>query len=349
MRATVLHAPFDIRLDTVPDPQILAPTDAVVRVSATCVCGSDLWPYRGIDPVTSPRRIGHELVGIVESVGAEVSTIRPGQFVIAPFAWSDNTCRVCRHGITTSCENGGWWGAPDRQGRFVDACQGEAVRVPLADGTLVAAPDPGSDRGALATLLTLSDVMSTGWHAARSARLTPGDTVAVVGDGAVGLCGVLAAATLGAGRIIAMSRHTARQQVARSFGATDVVAERGEAGVAAVRELTAGLGVDATLECVGTKEALGTALDLVRPGGRVGMVGVPHGVDLPIGQLFGRNLSLAGGPAPVRHYLPELLDLVAAGRIDSGAVFDLTMPLDQVAEGYAAMDERRAIKAMLLP
>jgi threonine dehydrogenase-like Zn-dependent dehydrogenase len=349
MRATVLHAPFDVRLDTVADPQILAASDAVVRVSATCVCGSDLWPYRGIDPVTAPRRIGHEMVGIVESVGAEVSTIRPGQFVIAPFAWSDNTCRVCRHGITTSCENGGWWGAPDRQGRFVDACQGEAVRVPLADGTLVAAPDPGADRAATATLLTLSDVMSTGWHAARSARVSPADTVAVVGDGAVGLCAVLAAATMGAGRIIAMSRHTERQEVAQRFGATDVVAERGDAGVAAVKDLTAGLGVDAALECVGTAESLRTAIDVVRPGGRVGMVGVPHGVDLPIGQLFGRNLSLAGGPAPVRQYLPELLDLVAAGRIDSGAVFDLTLPLDQVAEAYAAMDGRRAIKAMLVP
>ena len=348
MRATTLHGAFDIRLAELPDPQIHRPTDALVRVTAACVCGSDLWPYRGINESKPGQRIGHEFVGIVEQVGSDVATVRPGDFVIAPFAWSDNTCRVCRVGIQTSCENGGWWGARDREGLPVDAGQGEWVRVPLADGTLVATPSvPPVEL--VADLLTLSDVMGTGWHCALGAGVRAGDTVAVVGDGAVGLCAVLSARLQGATRIIAMSRHEARSAIAVEFGATEVVAERGEAGVARVRELTDGLGVDAALECVGTDESMRTALDMVRPGGRIGFVGVPHGVTVPIEELFGRNVRIGGGVAPVREYLPALRDLVLAGDIHPGRVFDLTLPLTDVAQAYAAMDQRRATKVMLLP
>jgi threonine dehydrogenase-like Zn-dependent dehydrogenase len=348
MRATVIHGTRDIRLETVPDPKILTPTDAVVRVTASCVCGSDLWPYRGDPPVSSARPIGHEFVGIVEQVGDAVTAIRPGQFVIAPFSWGDNTCRACRVGVNTSCENGGWWGSPDRDGLPVDAGQGEYVRVPLADGTLVATPQLPPET-LVASLLTLSDVMGTGWHAAHSAGVTAGDTVAVVGDGAVGLCAVLAAVTMGASTVIAMSRHEARQSIARAFGATDVVPDRGEVGVAAARALVDGFGVDAALECVGTAVSMQTALALVRPGGRVGFVGVPHGVDIPIGQMFGNNITVGGGVAPVRAYLPDLLQLVLAGTINPGLVFDLELPLSEVAQAYRAMDERRATKVMLRP
>jgi threonine dehydrogenase-like Zn-dependent dehydrogenase len=348
MRATTLHGAFDIRLSDLPDPQLHRPTDALVRVTAACVCGSDLWPYRGINESKPGQRIGHEFVGIVEEIGAEVASVRPGDFVIAPFAWSDNTCRVCRVGIQTSCENGGWWGARDREGLPVDAGQGEFVRVPLADGTLVATPEVPSAE-LIPDLLTLSDVMGTGWHCALGAGVRPGDTVAVVGDGAVGLCAVLSARLQGATRIIAMSRHEARSAIAVEFGATEVVAERGEAGVARVFDLTDGLGVDAALECVGTDESMRTALDLVRPGGRIGFVGVPHDVSVPIEELFGRNVRIGGGVAPVREYLPALRDLVLAGQIHPGRVFDLTLPLADVAEAYAAMDQRRATKAMLLP
>jgi len=348
MRATILNGPFDIRLTEVPDPQVRGARDAVVRVTAACVCGSDLWPYRGINETKPGMRIGHEFVGIVEQVGSEVATVRPGDFVIAPFAWSDNTCRVCRLGIQTSCENGGWWGGRDRQGEFVDGGQGEFVRVPEADGTLVATPTvPGDEL--VPDLLTLSDVMGTGWHCALSAGVGPGDTVAVVGDGAVGLSAVLSARLQGASRIIAMSRHEARSTIAVEFGATEVVPERGEAGVAKVRELTDGLGVDAALECVGTDESMRTALDMVRPGGRIGFVGVPHGVQVPIEDLFGRNVRIGGGVAPVRSYIPALRDLVLAGEIHPGRVFDLTLPLADVAQAYAAMDERRATKVMLRP
>ncbi len=348
MRATTLHGAFDIRLSDLPDPQLHRPTDALVRVTAACVCGSDLWPYRGINESKPGQRIGHEFVGIVEEIGAEVASVRPGDFVIAPFAWSDNTCRVCRVGIQTSCENGGWWGARDREGLPVDAGQGEFVRVPLADGTLDATPEiPSAEL--IPDLLTLSDVMGTGWHCALGAGVRPGDTVAVVGDGAVGLCAVLSARLQGATRIIAMSRHEARSAIAVEFGATEVVAERGEAGVARVFDLTDGLGVDAALECVGTDESMRTALDLVRPGGRIGFVGVPHDVSVPIEELFGRNVRIGGGVAPVREYLPALRDLVLAGQIHPGRVFDLTLPLADVAEAYAAMDQRRATKAMLLP
>jgi len=342
----VIHAPRDVRSEQVPDSALVQDTDAVVRVVASCVCGSDLWPYRGENPVKGPTRIGHEFVGIVEQVGAEVSTLAEGDFVVAPFVYSDGVCAHCRRGMHTSCVRGGGYGGEDRDGNLVDGGQGELVRVPLADGTLVATPDQ-PDQAMVPTLLALSDVMGTGHHAAVAAGVGPGSTVAVVGDGAVGLCGVLAADRLGAERVIAMSRHEPRQALARRFGAEEVVATRGEEGVAAVRELTDGMGADAVLECVGTGAAMQQAIGCARPGGRVGYVGVPHGVKLPIGDMFARNVGIAGGVAPVRAYLSELLDDVWSGRLDPGPVFDLELPLDQVAEGYAAMDERRAIKTLL--
>lgn len=344
----MLHAPGDIRLEQVPDPRILAPTDAIVRVTASCVCGSDLWPYRGVSQVSEPRRIGHEFVGVVEEVGDDVHGVRSGQFVIAPFTWSDNTCPHCRAGVHTACANGGGWGSPDRDGQMVDGGQGELVRVPLADGTLVATPEH-PDEAMLPSLTALSDVMGTGWHAAISAGVRPGHTVVVVGDGAVGLCGVLAATRMGAERVVAMSRHESRQAVAREFGATDIVAERGEEGIATIMELTDGIGADAVLECVGTGESMTQAFGCARPGATVGFVGVPHGVEVPIRDMFGRNVHLAGGVAPVRHYLEQLRDDVLAGEIRPGRVFDLTLPLAQVADAYTAMDERRAIKVLLRP
>ena len=349
MRATVIHGPFDVRLETVPDPTIVLPTDAVVRVVASCVCGSDLWAYRGVRPTAQPHRIGHEFVGVVEEVGSQVRTLRPGQFVIAPFSICDNTCPHCRNGVQTSCSQLAWWGEPDHDGVPSDAGQGERVRVPLADGTLVATPEhPGE--ALLPSVLALTDVMGTGHHAARSAGVGPGSTVAVIGDGAVGLCAVLAARRLGAERIVAMSRHASRQDLAVRFGATDVVAERGAEGVAHVRDLLGGLGVDAALECVGTKESMQQALDSARPGGMVGFVGVPAGgPELPVQQMFSSNVGVRGGVASVRSYIPELLEDVWSGAIEPGLVFDLALPLDQVAEAYAAMDERRAIKSMLLP
>lgn len=348
MDATVLHAPGDIRLEQVPDPQILRPTDAVVKVAATCVCGSDLWPYRGISRVSRPRRIGHEFIGVVEEVGGEVTSVRPGDFVITPFLWSDNTCAHCAAGMQSVCANGGGFGGKDRNGDFVDGCQGEFVRVPLADGTLVATPEQ-PDEALLPSLLTLTDVLATGWHAAVSARVQPGSTVVVVGDGAVGLCGVLSASLQGAERVIAMSRHADRQAVATEFGATDIVAERGDEGVARVMELTDGVGADAVLECVGTKESMDQALASARPGSTVGFVGVPHGAEPPMGQMFSRNVGLAGGVAPVRGYLADLLPRVLDGQINPGRVFDSVLPLSQVADAYRAMDERTAIKVMLRP
>jgi hypothetical protein len=349
VRATVIHGPFDIRLETVPDPRVMLPTDAVVRVVASCVCGSDLWPYRGIQATKEPHRIGHEFVGVVEEVGADVRLIRPGQFVIAPFSISDNTCVHCRNGVHTSCAQGGWWGEPDHDGVRSDAGQGEYVRVPLADGTLVPTPDH-PDAALLPSVLTLSDVMGTGHHAALSAGVGPGSTVVVVGDGAVGLCAVLSARRLGAERIIAMSRHASRQELAVKFGATDVVAERGAEGVAHVKDLLGGIGADSALECVGTKESMQQALDSARPGGRVGFVGVPAGgPELPVQQMFSTNVGVLGGVASVRGYIEELMVDVWSGAIEPGQVFDLVVPLDDVAQAYSAMDERRAIKAMLLP
>ncbi|GIG27482.1 zinc-dependent alcohol dehydrogenase family protein [Cellulomonas marina] len=349
MRATLIHGPADIRLEDVPDPHVRRPTDAVVRVVASCVCGSDLWPYRGVRPTPDPRRIGHEFVGVVEEVGADVRRVREGQFVVAPFTISDGTCRHCRRGVHTSCEHVGWWGAPDHEGIPSDGGQGERVRVPLADGTLVATPEHPSPE-LLPHVLALSDVMGTGHHAARAAGVVPGSTVVVVGDGAVGLCGTIAARRLGAERVVVMSRHATRQDLARSFGATDVVAERGAEGVAAVRDLLDGTGADAVLECVGSKESMQQALDTARPGGTVGFVGVPAGgPELPVQQMFSTNVGVRGGIAPVRAYLPELLEDVWAGSIEPGWVFDLTLPLAEVAEAYRAMDERRAVKVMLRP
>jgi len=348
MRATTIYGARDVRLEDQPDPVIKAPADAIVKVVAACVCGSDLWYYRGDNAVGEPFRIGHEFVGIVEEVGPDVRSLRPGDFVIAPFMYSDNTCPHCRVGMQSACSAGGFWGGPDRDGLLADGGQGEYVRVPLADGTLVATRET-PDAAMVPSLLALSDVMGTGWHAATAAGVLEGDTVVVVGDGAVGLSAVLAASRMGAERVVAMSRHEARQQVARAFGATHVIAERGEAGEAAVLELTDGVGADAVLECVGTGQAMTTALAIARPGATVGYVGVPHGVELPVRKMFSRNVGVAGGVAPVRQYLPALRDDVLAGLINPGLVFDLDLPLDQVAEGYAAMDERRAIKTMLRP
>jgi threonine dehydrogenase-like Zn-dependent dehydrogenase len=348
MKATVLNAPRDIQVVDVPDPTVVAPTDAVVRVTAACVCGSDLWPYRGINEVKEPNRIGHEFVGIVEEVGTEVRSLRPGDFVIAPFMYSDNTCPHCQVGIQSACSTGGFWGSTDRDGVAVDGGQGEYVRVPLADGTLVSTRDVPDDE-LVPSLLTLSDVMGTGWHAAVAAGVQEGDTVVVVGDGAVGLCGVLAAQQLGAERIVVMSRHEPRQRLAREFGATDVVEVRGDEAVEAVRELTDAVGADAVLECVGTNESMHTAIAVARPGATVGYVGVPHGIEYPVRDLFARNVGLAGGIAPARQYLPDLRDRVLSGAINPGLVFDLTVPLSDIAEGYAAMDERRAIKSLVRP
>lgn len=349
MRATVIHAAHDIRLDTVPDPVLSTGRDAIVKVVAACVCGSDLWPYRGITPTHEPRRIGHEFVGVVEAVGDQVLEVQVGDFVIAPFYVCDNTCANCRNGVSTSCLGGGWWGGEDREGAFADGGQGERVRVPLADGTLVVVPGPVADEE-VPGLLALSDVLGTGHHAAVSAGVGPGDSVAVVGDGAVGLCAIIAAKRLGATTIIAMSRHPERQALAREFGATHVVAERGAEGVAGVRELTGGLGADRVLECVGTKESMDQAIRSARPGGMVGYVGVPNGgAELPIRQLFNTNVGVNGGVAPVRGYIEELLPDVRSGAIRPGLVFDLELPLDEVVEAYAAMDERRAVKVLLRP
>lgn len=338
MRVTTLYGVRDIRLEERPAPRIERPTDAIVRVTASCICGSDLWNYRGENDITPGSPIGHEIVGVVEEVGSAVKGFRPGDFVVVPFDHCDNTCPVCRKGMQAGCANLG----------ITTGGQGELVRVDQADGSLVKTPEQPSD-DLLPALLSLADVMATGWHAAVSARVEPGSSVVVVGDGAVGLCGVLAAQRMGAERIIAMSRHRPRQEVARRFGATDVVAERGKEGTAAVLELTDGIGADAVLECVGTDDAMKTALRAARPGATVGFVGVPHGVELPVNVMFGRNIGVAGGMAPVRKYLPELLSAVLSGELDPSPVFDLTLPLEEVAEGYRAMDERRAIKVLLRP
>jgi threonine dehydrogenase-like Zn-dependent dehydrogenase len=338
MRATILHGPRDVRSEIVDDPAILRPTDAIVRLTAACVCGSDLWPYRGDDPVRRPVPMGHEYVGIVEEVGPEVRLVKPGQFVVGSFFASDNTCPNCRNGFQTNCQDF----------EPVGGAQAELMRVPLADGTLVATPGIPDDT-LVPSLLSASDVLGTGWWAAVAAGVTPGATVAVVGDGAVGLLGVLAARELGAERIIAMSRHEPRQQLARSYGATDIVTERGGEGVARVKDLTGGIGADAVLECVGTAEAMSQALRSARPGGGVGVVGVPHGVSITGQELFFSHVRVQGGPAPVRRFLPDLIDRILTGAIDPGKVFDLTLPLEQAAEGYAAMDSRRAVKTLLRP
>jgi threonine dehydrogenase-like Zn-dependent dehydrogenase len=341
VRAAIFNEPHSISVGDRPDASIAEPTDAVVRVALACVCGSDLWFYRGESPF-EPGPIGHEFIGVVEDVGPDVQQIKKGDFVIAPFAYSDGTCPNCRHGVHTACVAGGFF--PTGNG---DGGQGEAVRVPLADGTLVAVPGTGHSEETLASLLTLSDVMGTGEHAAACAEVKEGDTVAVVGDGAVGLCAVIAAKRLGAERIIALSRHADRQALAREFGATDIVEDRGDEATAAVLGMTGGIGVDATLECVGTGQSMETALSIARPGSLVGYVGVPHGVEFPVAQLFYGNRGVRGGPAPARAYLPELLDDVLDGRIDPGRVLDFETDLDGIADAYAAMDERRAIKSLV--
>jgi threonine dehydrogenase-like Zn-dependent dehydrogenase len=338
MKGTVLYGPRDIRFEERPTPKIDKPTDAVIRIAATCVCGSDLWPYRGLQPIDGPTPMGHEYCGVVEEVGKEVRNIRPGQFVIGSFATSDNTCPHCQYGYQSSCV----------QREFVSRAQAPILRVPLADGTLVPTPGIPSD-DLVPSLLALSDVMGTGWFAADAANVKPGGTVVVVGDGAVGLLGVLSAKTMGAERIIAMSRHESRKKLAREFGATDIVSERGEQGIARIKDITKGVGADSVLECVGTSESMGQAIKITRPGGSVGYVGMPHGVEFKGDELFYTHVHLHGGPAPVRRYLPNLINLVLSKKIDPGTVFDLVLPLEQVAEGYRAMDERRAIKTRLRP
>ncbi|MCQ4213760.1 zinc-dependent alcohol dehydrogenase family protein [Streptomyces longispororuber] len=338
MRGAVIHAPGDVRFETLADPKILEPTDAIIRTAVTCVCGSDLWPFRGLDTVDEPHPMGHEYVGFVEEVGSEVTAVRPGQFVVGSFATSDNTCAHCRNGFQSNCLNRA----------FMGTCQADYVRIPNAQGTLVAT-DEVPDEKFWPGLLAVSDVMGTGWWAADAAEVRPGSTAVVVGDGAVGLCAVIAAKEMGAERIIAMSRHEPRRRLAREFGATDIVTERGEEGVARIKELTGGIGADSVLECVGTEQSMQQALHSARPGGNVGFVGVPHDVAVDGQQLFFSHVGLRGGPAPVRRYLPDLIDRVLTGAIDPGKVFDLTLPLDQVAEGYKAMDERRAIKTLLKP
>jgi threonine dehydrogenase-like Zn-dependent dehydrogenase len=340
MRGVVLHAPGDVRVEDREDPKIQAPTDAILRLPVTCICGSDLWPYRGADAVDRPSPLGHEYAGIVEEVGDEVTTITPGQFVVGSFLASDNTCVICRAGYQTSCIHG--------EGIGEGGAQAEYLRVPLADGTLVATPDVPAD-DLIPSLLAASDVLGTGWFAAVAAEVGPGKTVAVVGDGAVGLLGVLAAKQLGAERIIAMSRHEPRQKLAIEFGATDIVTERGDDGVARIEDLTDGLGAHSVIEAVGTQESMMQAIRSTRPGGYVGYVGVAHDVQLPGEELFFSHVHLHGGPAPVRRFLPELTDLIWNRQIEPGKVFDLELPLEQAAAGYQAMDQRQAIKVLLRP
>jgi threonine dehydrogenase-like Zn-dependent dehydrogenase len=335
-----MYGPGDVRIEEREAPRIVEPTDAIVRVSASCVCGSDLWPYRGVEEYRWPAPMGHEYAGIVEEVGAEVQTIRPGQFVVGSFWATDNTCEICRAGYQSACVNRVPMGAL--------GAQADRLRVPLADGTLVATPDLPAD-DLVASLLSASDVLGTGWFGAVASEAGPGKTVAVVGDGAVGLLAVLAAKQLGAERIIAISRHDARQRLAREFGATDIVEERGEDGVAVIKELTDGLGAHSVVEAVGTQESMMQAIRSTRPGGHVGFVGVGHEVAVPGLELFWSLVHLHGGPAPVRRFLPELIDLIWKREIDPGKVFDLELSLDQAPEGYRAMDQRDAIKALLRP
>jgi threonine dehydrogenase-like Zn-dependent dehydrogenase len=338
MRGAVLHGPGDVRVEQREDPSIIEPTDAVIRLAATCVCGSDLWAYRGIETIDKPCPMGHEYVGVVEEVGSEVRSVSPGQFVVGSFLSSDNTCEICRAGYQAGCVHRTFMGDL--------GMQAELARIPLADGTLVPTPELPPD-DLVPSLLAASDVLGTGWFGAVAANVRPGSTVVVVGDGAVGLMGVLAAQRLGADRIIAMARHEPRRALAVEFGATDLVAARGDDAVAAVMELTSGLGAHSTIEAVGTQESMSTAISCTRPGGHVGHVGVAHGVTIAGDDLFESLIHLHGGPAPVRRFLPELLDLIWDRSIDPGKVFDLTVPLDEAAEAYRAMDERRAIKGLL--
>ena len=344
MRATLLYGAGDVRVENVPDPKLIEPTDALLTVSRACICGSDLWPYKLSEPIPTGRRMGHEAIGVVQDVGSSVRTIKRGDVVVMPFAFSDGTCDFCHEGLHTSCVHGGFFGTVE-----VPGAQAEALRVPLADGTLVALPSRADD-ARMASLLSLSDVMGTGHHAARAAKVARGKSAAVVGDGAVGLCAVIAARRLSAERIIIMGHHPDRIALAKEFGATDIVRERGEEGVARVRELTAGFGVHSVLECVGTEEAMLTAIGIARAGGAIGRVGVPHYPAIPASEpLFFNNLTVSGGPAPVRAYIGELLPDVLDGKIQPGRVFDRIIELDEVPDGYRAMNEREAIKVMVKP
>ncbi|GCE08094.1 zinc-dependent alcohol dehydrogenase family protein [Dictyobacter aurantiacus] len=341
MRGTMLYGPRDVRFEEREDPKIIEPTDAIIRMVATCVCGSDLWPFRGVEKVSQPQPMGHEYVGIVEEIGSEVKNIKVGDFVVGSFVISDNTCEICQAGYQSRCVHG----------EFVSqtiGTQTDRARIPLADGTLVATPGMPDD-DLIPSLLAASDVLGTGWFGAVAADVAPGKTVVVIGDGAVGLLAVLASKQLGAERIIAMSRHPKRQQLAREFGATDIITERGEAGVEKIKELTNGLGAHSVIEAVGTQESMLQAIRSTRPGGSVGYVGVSHDVNLDGQELFFSEVHLHGGPAPVRRFLPELIDLIWNRKINPGKVFDMELPLEQVAEGYRAMDERRAIKVLLRP
>ncbi|MFZ1410418.1 MAG: zinc-dependent alcohol dehydrogenase family protein [Micropruina sp.] len=338
MRGVVLYGPGDVRVDEREIPELVEPTDAILKVTASCICGSDLWPYRGADATSQPNPMGHEYVGVVEKVGADVRNVKVGDFVVGSFFASDNTCEICLAGYQTHCVQ--------RQPGAATGAQAEYLRVPLADGTLVATPGM-PDPDLIPSLLAASDVLGTGWFAAVAAEAGPGKTVAVVGDGAVGLLGILAAKQLGAERIIAMSRHADRQELARSFGATDIVTERGDEGVARIKALTGGLGAHSTIEAVGTQESMLQAIHSTRAGGHVGYVGVSHDVSLPGLELFMSGVHLHGGPAPVRRFLPQLIDLIWSRTIDPGKVFDLTLPIEEAAAGYKAMDERTAIKVLL--
>ncbi len=339
MRATIMRAPGDVVVTEVDRPEIIEPTDAIIELAAACICGSDLWPYRGYDKAEN-RAMGHEYAGTVVEVGSDVTTVKPGDFVVGSFCISDNTCEICDSGYQSRCVNGG----------FVSGTQAEFARIPQADGTLVVVPGGcPEDPDVLASLLATSDVLGTGWFGAVAAEAGPGKTVAVVGDGAVGLLAILAAKELGAERVIAMSRNPRRQALAKEFGATDIVEERGEEGVSRVKDLTNGLGAHSVVEAVGTQQSMEQAIGACRPGGHVGFVGVSHDVNLPGGLLFGTEVHLHGGPAPVRRFLPDLIDRVLAGKINPGRVFDQRIPLDEAPEGYRAMDERRAIKVLLEP
>jgi threonine dehydrogenase-like Zn-dependent dehydrogenase len=344
MRATVMYSAGDVRIENMPDPKIIEPTDAVIRVTRACVCGSDLWPYQKMEHSDTGRVMGHEAIGVVEDVGADVRMIKRGDFVIMPFAFSDGTCTFCHDGLQTSCIHGGFFGTTE-----VAGAQAEAVRIPLADGTLFAV-SAHADDALMASLLTLSDVMGTGHHAAIIAKVTTGKSVAVVGDGAVGLCGVIAAKRLGAEQIIILGRHADRIALAKDFGATDVVSERGDAAAERVRELTGGYGVHSVLECVGLEQAMNTAISIARPGGAVGRVGVPQEQTIPGSEpAFYNNVTVGGGPAPVRAYIEALLPDVLEGNIEPGRVFDRTVGLDGVPDGYRAMNDREAIKVMVTP
>jgi threonine dehydrogenase-like Zn-dependent dehydrogenase len=343
MRATVMHGASDVRIENVPDPTLVEPTDAIVRVTRACICGSDLWPYASMEPSEAGQSMGHEAIGIVEEIGAEVRTVRPGDLVVMPFVFSDGTCAFCHEGLHTACVRGGFFGSNGM------GAQAEALRVPLADGTLFKLP-VGADDALMPSLLTLSDVMGTGHHAAVVAKVAPGKTAAVVGDGAVGLCGVIAAKRLGAEQIVILGRYEDRLALAREFGATDVVSERGPEAVERVLELTGGFGAHSVLECVGLKQATETAIGIARPGGAVGRVGVPQGESIPAsGPAFFKNVTIGGGPAPVRAYIGELLPDILEGRIEPGKVFDRTVGLDGVPDGYRAMADRGSIKVMVRP